>query len=223
MMALTINTILLDLDGTVIHSKPMIRKVLQILFDKYHPEEFTEDLLAEFQGIPAREVFRYIHPNNLDEIFKEGIRLEERYRYLAPVYPGIQAMIKTLVERNIKLGVVTSQVREEMESVQSHYSFASYIDAWVCSDDVKQPKPHPETVIKALDLLSAEKQSALFIGDTTYDINSGCQAGVLTGLAVWGKDPGEKKMHHYNADYFFSDPHEVVRLVAENNVSGLDE
>jgi len=223
MTASTINTILLDLDGTIINSRPMIRKVLQILFEKYHPEEFTEDLLAQFHGIPARDVFRYIHPYNIDAIVKECVYLEERYRHLAPVYPGVQDMIEAFVNMQINLGVVTSQVREEMESVQSHYTFASYIDVWVCSDDVERPKPHPDTVNQVLDLLSAEKQSTLLIGDTAYDINAGIQAGILTGAALWGREPDDKTMLQYTADYFFSHPHEVNRLVAEKNGIVLDE
>jgi len=223
MTASPIHTVLLDLDGTIINSKSLIRKVLQILFDKYHPDEFTEELLAKFQGIPARDVFRYIQPHNVDDIVKEGVRLEEQYRHLAPVYPGIQFMIRTFVDMHIKLGVVTSQAREEMESVQSHYSFASHIDAWVSADDVEHPKPHPDTVNQALDLLSAEKQSTLFIGDTAYDINAGIQAGILTGAALWGREPGDKAMLQYNADCYFSHPHEVISLIAEKNGITLNE
>jgi pyrophosphatase PpaX len=213
----TINTLLLDLDGTLIESGPMIRKVLEILFEKYHQDEFTEDLLTEFRGIPARDVFRYIHPTNLSEIVQEGVRLEEQYRHLAPVFPGVQKMIAACAELGIQLGVVTSQVWEEMESVRSHYDFAPLIDVWVCSDDVEKPKPDPVAVNKALVLLEAENHTTLFIGDTEYDLSAGKQAGVLTGLALWSRKNAEQKPSPCDADFVFTHPDQVSRLVARLN------
>ncbi|MBV1768920.1 MAG: HAD-IA family hydrolase, partial [Candidatus Desulforudis sp.] len=61
-----------------------------------------------------------------------------------------------------------------------------YIDVAVTVEDVNLPKPDPEPVMKALKLLDAKPEDAVYIGDSWYDIQAGKQAGVTTVGVTWG-------------------------------------
>jgi pyrophosphatase PpaX len=47
-------------------------------------------------------------------------------------------------------------------------------------------KPHPEPVERALALLGAERDNALFVGDSPHDVQSGRAARVYTVGVTWG-------------------------------------
>jgi pyrophosphatase PpaX len=59
-------------------------------------------------------------------------------------------------------------------------------DAVVGSDDVTHPKPHPEPVLRAIELLGADPASTVFIGDSRHDLECGRAAGVRTAAVLWG-------------------------------------
>lgn len=61
-------------------------------------------------------------------------------------------------------------------------------DAIITGDDVTHPKPDPEGVFIALDLLDASPQEAMFTGDSDADIQTGIQANVLTVEVHWLPD-----------------------------------
>lgn len=207
-----VDSILLDLDGTLIETAPMVRKVLQILLKKYQNTDVTDELLKEIRGIPGRRVFERINPENVDEVILEGVRLENMHRDLAPMYPDVLTLIWKLTENGIPLGVITSQARKEMEAVQQSYPFADFIQVWISADDVEFPKPHPQSVYQGLDALGVSAETNLFIGDTRYDIQAGKQAGVITGAAIWGRnDPQDLLL--LKPDYVFTTPLEVSQLV----------
>jgi len=59
------------------------------------------------------------------------------------------------------------------------YGFFDTIDT---KDDVKNTKPHPEPILKAVERLGCKPENCLYIGDNEEDITAGEAAGVTTVL-----------------------------------------
>jgi len=55
-----------------------------------------------------------------------------------------------------------------------------YFDAIISGEDVEHPKPHPESLFKALQQLEVRPEKAVMIGDTEADILAGKNAKVRT-------------------------------------------
>ena len=53
-----------------------------------------------------------------------------------------------------------------------------FFDVIVGGDDVKNPKPHPEALIKAVSSLGAAKKDVLYIGDSIIDARTAERAGI---------------------------------------------
>jgi len=53
-----------------------------------------------------------------------------------------------------------------------------HFEVLIGREDVQNPKPHPEPVIKALFELKAQKEDAWMIGDTKMDLQSAKSAGI---------------------------------------------
>ena len=82
----------------------------------------------------------------------------------------------------------------------------------VCADDVENPKPHPEPVEKAVQLLGADPATTVYIGDSIHDMRSGRAAGVQTAAVLWGPF-GREHLEQAEPDYWLQRPEEIVFLL----------
>ena len=87
-----------------------------------------------------------------------------------------------------------------------------FFGAVVAADDVERPKPHPQPVLRALELLGSDAASAVFIGDSTHDMESGRAAGVRTGAALWGPFSREALAVH-GPTWWFERPGDLVDVL----------
>jgi pyrophosphatase PpaX len=60
------------------------------------------------------------------------------------------------------------------------------MDIVVTAHDVTRPKPDPEPLLKALNYLGVEAASSILVGDSSYDILTGKNAGSRTLGVTWG-------------------------------------
>jgi pyrophosphatase PpaX len=61
------------------------------------------------------------------------------------------------------------------------------VDRFVTLEDTKEHKPHPEPLLRALELLGGvPKERAAYVGDSPFDVEA-AKAAYLTSVAVsWG-------------------------------------
>ena len=85
-------------------------------------------------------------------------------------------------------------------------------DLLVCADDVENPKPHPEPVLRALGELDASAERTVFVGDSVHDMRSGRAAGVDTAAALWGPF-GREDLATTEPDHWLEGPDDLRRLV----------
>jgi len=204
------NGLFLDLDGTLINSSPMIYEVVKELFQINNLGTVSKTMLEKFSGLPPRELFEVIAPDQVDVLLKQTVALEDKHRALAPLYPGVTSLLTEISNSGFPLAVISSQAGLEMDLVKTSYEFASLIDFWLSSDDVQNPKPDPEGIKIALDFFKIPASKILFVGDSVYDIKAGKNAGVNTGAALWGGH-NHAELSALNPDYSFSKPSEILK------------
>lgn len=85
---------------------------------------------------------------------------------------------------------------------------ADYIEVLVCADDVTNPKPHPEPVLQAMQLLQAEPLSTVFVGDSVHDLHAGREAGVRTAAVLWGPF-GREYLSEARPDHWLERPDDL--------------
>ena len=87
------------------------------------------------------------------------------------------------------------------------------LDVLVTVDHVARGKPDPEPVIKALTRLGLEgsAREVLFVGDSTYDMVAGRDAGVRTAGALWGPS-SRVDLEMTRPDYLVADFASVLAL-----------
>jgi len=67
-----------------------------------------------------------------------------------------------------------------------------YFEVVLTAADVREDKPHPEGVLKCLQIMDIEPGAAAYVGDTAPDMGAGQRAGTLAvGLLTGAGDSAQ--------------------------------
>src|SRR5438309_3153710 len=98
-------------------------------------------------------------------------------------YTGVAQVIQAIRASGRRTGLVTSKNRQGALRGLALVRLEAMMDVLVCADEVTNPKPHPEPVEKAVELLGADPRTTVYVGDSIHDLVSGRAAGVRTAAA----------------------------------------
>jgi pyrophosphatase PpaX len=210
-----LDTILFDLDGTLIDS-------VRLILDSYHhalashglPPRTDEEWLRGVGTPLAVQLAEWRDDHGTLEALIASYReynLKHHDR-MVTVYPEVVETIESLKADGLATGLVTSKNRQGALRGLALARLEQLMDVMVCADEVDNPKPHPEPVEKAVALLGANPATTLYVGDSIHDMVSGRAAGVRTAAALWG--PFGR--HHFEGaepDYWLERPAELLGLV----------
>lgn len=181
--------ILFDMDGTVADSDPMIMEAMHILYDKYRGGHRTPDSeIIYFSGPPIRQTLKKEFPDLdqkfiFDEFHKESYKLYATHVF---AYPHSKEVLLDLKKEGFKLGIVTNKIHPLTEYALKCIDLDGIFDVIVGFDDVSNPKPSGEGILKAMDIFRGNKEQTLYIGDNQSDFLTACDAGVDCCLVSWG-------------------------------------
>lgn len=106
-----------------------------------------------------------------------------------------------LMARHARLGVVTTKTARFSWEILKHLGVGGYFETVVGFEEVKNPKPHPEPILLALERLGYPTGQKWMIGDTPLDILAARAAGV-TPLGVLSGYATEAELLSHQCDIF---------------------
>lgn len=177
--------LLLDLDGTLAHSLP-------VMFQSYC------DFLGCFGRSGTRQEFEDLNGPTLPAIVRmlaDRHGLTESPDALIALYRGIlehnyprlvrpNAYADTLLAyaegRSLRIGLVTSSVRLIAESFLNAHGLSSRFSTIVSADDVDRGKPDPMIYRRALEVLGVPPEAALAVEDSRAGALASTAAGIRT-------------------------------------------
>jgi pyrophosphatase PpaX len=130
-------TVLFDLDGTLIDSGGMI--------------------LASFKHA-TREVL--------------GVDVPDEQILAAVGGPGLLDQMRALDGDRVDFAVLPLE---------------QYFDVVVAYDDTERHKPHPDPILKAVELAETVAANCVYVGDSPFDVRAAKAAGVAAVAVTWGK------------------------------------
>ncbi|RXJ00228.1 HAD family hydrolase [Anaerobacillus alkaliphilus] len=210
--------ILFDFDGTLANTLPICFDAFQHVFRKFDQKELTsEDIKAMFGPSETGIISANLINQNIEEAIEHYYeKYSESHKSLVVPNHEITNLLNYLKDKGIKLGIVTGKARRSLDISLEALQMNDLFDVIITGDDVIQPKPHPEGVIKALAFLEVGPHEAMFIGDSDADIQAGVQANVFTVGVQWLPD--------YQTLEFSIEPHSVYYSVIDfKNSLGFGE
>jgi len=212
-----LDTILFDLDGTLINTNDIILRSFRATFDRHFPDtEVTDYQLGTFIGPTLQQTFSN-YTENQDEIQAMINSYREFYVEFEignfQIYPDVLEVVKDLKSKGYNLCIVTSKFKEAAWPSFTHYGLENIFDAFVSLDEVIRPKPDRNPIDVALKHFPNHK-SVIMIGDNQADIMAGQNAGVYSAGVAWSFK-GENHLSEVNPDFMLKNMKDIYRVIQE--------
>lgn len=208
-----INTVIFDLDGVIIDSGP----AMKLAFTQSYKEVMQNNALPPFDEFikhsgdslpnifkkmklpvePMYKRFRELSIENIDKIF---------------LFEDVIDVIRQLKIRGIRIAIVTGKEKDRTLQILKRLKIDALFDLVVASTEVSNPKPHPESMLKVLEVLNTKPDEALSIGDATNDIKAAQQAGIISVAVTWGLCD-RKDLESCNPNYIINEAIEILDLI----------
>jgi HAD superfamily hydrolase (TIGR01509 family) len=138
------------------------------------------------------------------------------YEPLAPLnvraHDGALALLRSLRDRGIRIGVVTSKTAVRRAIDGRVTGLDPYVDLFVTGDDVTHGKPHPEGIEQAMAALGGTTQTTVYVGDGPVDARAGGAAGVRTICLTHGLHSAEE-FAGLDGHLLVTDLHDVAQML----------
>ncbi len=196
---MSIDAVLFDLDGTLVHTAPCISSALnQALADNglatLEPSVVTTMVGG---GVPTliRRALTRLGAAPQPELLAA---LLTRYRevYLArsgpaPIpFPGVEDALTALHGDGLKLGVVTNTFDRFVHAILQQTRLSRLFDVVVSADTMPERKPHPAPLLHACKALSIAPTRTLFVGDSRNDAEAAQAAYMPMVCMTYGYNEG---------------------------------
>ncbi|MCA1026758.1 pyrophosphatase PpaX [Cytobacillus sp. FSL W7-1323] len=212
-----IDTILFDLDGTLIDTNELIISSFLHTLNHYYPDSYQRQDVLPFMGPTLVETFTSIDRDRADEMVHMYRTFnKENHDVLVKEFSGVYETVRTLKESGYKLGIVTTKMLDVVEKGLRLTKLDEFFEVIVALDHVEKPKPDAEPVLKALSLLDSEPQEAIMIGDNHHDIIGGRNAGTVTAGVAWSSK-GRDHLLQFDPDYMLETMPDLLTILEELN------
>lgn len=212
-----IDTILFDLDGTLIDTNELIISSFLHTLNHYYPDSYQRQDVLPFMGPTLVETFTSIDRDRADEMVHMYRTFnKENHDVLVKEFSGVYETVRTLKESGYKLGIVTTKMLDVVEKGLRLTKLDEFFEVIVALDHVEKPKPDAEPVLKALSLLDSEPQETIMIGDNHHDIIGGRNAGTVTAGVAWSSK-GRDHLLQFDPDYMLETMPDLLTILEELN------
>jgi pyrophosphatase PpaX len=203
-----------DLDGTLIDTVPLILESFNYTFMHHFGETRPEAETISYIGIPLIKHLGEIYPGKEEELAKTYREYNDRkHDSSIGVFLGICQLIKTLYEKGIVLGVVTSKRRELAVRGLKLFNLMDYFAFVNGSEASQKHKPEGEPLLKAMEAVNAlNTEEVLYVGDSPLDILCAKNAGVRSAAVAWTYSP-RSDLEKVEPDIFLEEPLELLRYI----------
>jgi pyrophosphatase PpaX len=199
-----------DVNGVLIDSTSLVREAFTATAARW-AFELTERDFQQVKGLWLLEAYRILDPGG-DASRRRSYHVAYVRERMAELraYPEVAPTLAAAKARDVRIGATTSH-GEIAESCLVSTGLYQYIDCLVTQEEVKRPKPDPESINVILRLfainLSDGSPLPLHVGDTVQDIVAGKAAGIRTVGVAYG----------------FSSQAEVARAMPDAVIGSFDE
>ena len=119
------------------------------------------------------------------------MRAETGGEATSPLFPGAQQALEALAARGHLLSVATGKSRRGLKHAMDGHGWRDVFTFPQTADDARS-KPHPEMVLTCMDRHGVNAARTVMVGDTSFDMEMGRNAGTHNIGVDWGYHPPEE-------------------------------
>lgn len=215
-----LKAVIFDMDGVIIDSEPIHKKVEKRIFKKLGVN-ISEEEHNSYIGMTSKGMWNEIKVrHNFQKSFsveeliemevKNYIELLQSSRNIDPIN-GVVEFIDELHKNHIKLAIASSAVRKSIETVVKMFELEKYFEIRISGEDIKKGKPAPDIFLMAARNLGVKPKDCIVVEDSKNGVYAAKEAGM--------KCIGFRNLNSGNQDLSFSDM--IIRGFTDINYKKL--
>lgn len=212
----TINTILFDLDGTLLDTAPDLAHALNTTLINNQRPPLPFEIIRPVVSHGAKGLLELGF--NINEHHADFIKLRDEllhvYRQTLAVhtklFPEIEQVLNFITENNLHWGIVTNKPGWLTEPLLKELNLFTQAACVVSGDTLTKRKPDPAPMWHACELINRKPEHCIYIGDAERDIEAGKRAGMRTLVAMYGYIATTDTPHTWGADGMIQCPSEII-------------
>ena len=187
-------TYLFDFDYTLADSSRGIVICFRNVLERHGHTGISDEAIKRTIGKTLEDSFSLLSgitaPETLAEYKKEYVKEADTYMTVNTFFfPETVTVLKTLKSQGAQIGIISTKFRFRIREMVDQHFPKDFFDIIIGGEDVKQAKPDPQGIKKALRRLHRRKSETLYIGDSTVDAETAQAAkvdfvGVLNGMTT---------------------------------------
>jgi N-acetyl-D-muramate 6-phosphate phosphatase len=187
-----IDTILFDLDGTLVDTAPDMGFALNTLLREYDREPLAPDIIRPWVSHGSRGLI-FVgfgeEPGSVlfEEYKKRFLTLyADRICVDSRLFEGMDDVLEYVEDRGLPWGIVTNKPHYLTVALLEAMNLLDRAGCVVSGDTIAERKPHPAPLLHACRQLRRSSEGCVYIGDAQRDIEAGARAGMMTLVALFG-------------------------------------
>lgn len=188
--------VIFDCDGTLVDSQHMICAAMDAAFAALGRPAPPREATLSIVGLSLAEAMRALTSDGdpdispLVEAYKAAFHdLRANPEFHEPLFPGARDVLDRLSTRDdVLLAIATGKSQRGVRLVLGHHGLYDHFMSIQTADDAPS-KPHPGMIYNALRAAGVDPADAVMVGDTTFDMEMACAAGVHAIGVTWGYHP----------------------------------
>ena len=188
---MAITHIVFDIDGTLLDTEAAVTLSLQETMEELLGHSLSLGELRSAFSMTARTALRVLGFPDVEAAYQIWSKKCLAYLGASCVFDGIPHLLESLSRQGYRLGIVSSQTREEYRLTFLPTGLGDYFSCAVLADDTREHKPDPAPLLLYLSRTGAGKNETLYVGDSPWDMSCAEEAGIRGALACWCASPAE--------------------------------
>lgn len=208
---MTQKVIIFDFDGTIADTVDALVSIANRLAAEFGYAQITPDQLTLLRSFSSREIIKYSGVSLIKIPFlvkKVKSELKNKIPELKPI-PGIKEALIQLQQHDYKLGIITSNSRENVTAFLAInqldnlfdfiYSGVTIFGKTTIINNVLRQKQFPPHAV-------------IYVGDETRDIEASKKARIKVIAVTWGFNSSEI-LAKQNPDFLIHHPSELLEVI----------
>ena len=210
--------VMLDFDGTTACTVHAIYHAAKRMLNEYGYEVEKDVVYKNFGLALPYSFYCFAGVESFDEATSQQMIVDYNRIYqaeaeqLIELFDGVAETLDTLKKAGVKIVVASNNVHPVLERQLANLGIRQYIDDIVAVEDVENVKPAPDIALEVLRRCNIKADEAIVVGDSTYDMDMGREAGCdLCGVSYGGHTP--EMLREKGAKHIIDNFSELVKIV----------
>lgn len=197
---LPVSAIVIDLDGTLLHSAPELAEAANRMLRDMGRPAVSQDLLMSYIGngiswLVKRALTGDMHAEPDPALYEQALPIFQKHYsallQLSKPYPDVMKGLDAMKAAGFRLGCITNKAERFTTPLLEGSGLAPYFDIVLSGDSLPEKKPHPLPLQHSAEFFGVPVEKMLMIGDSRNDVLAARAAGCPVFCVPYGYNHGK--------------------------------